>query len=189
MKTRSPVYKYKVLAFPLRKNLPFTSKYRSPLLSSNRHHSSLSVLHITNPPTLKMARSLSLSTLMLIALALAGNAAAAPTTEIYPEVIPDPGLPSLAELNVTSAQLHTMDYKAAISRREPTPLLEPRFNLNCDGQKCSANNAVACINYIAAIGSRPCYANFDTAHRAIICTSGSARFQIHQLVDGAMSSW
>lgn len=28
--------------------------------------------------------------------------------QIYPEVIPGPGLPSLAELNLTSAQLYTM---------------------------------------------------------------------------------
>lgn len=34
------------------------------------------------------------------------QAAAATPFKVYPEVIPGPGLPSLAELNLTSAQLY-----------------------------------------------------------------------------------
>lgn len=33
---------------------------------------------------------------------------AAPAAQVYPEVIPGPGLPSLAELGLTSAQLYQM---------------------------------------------------------------------------------
>lgn len=44
----------------------------------------------------------------LLAVA-AGAVSALPTVEtVYPEVIPGPGLPSLAELHLTSAELYTM---------------------------------------------------------------------------------
>jgi hypothetical protein len=42
----------------------------------------------------------------LLGLASIQGAIAAP--KVYPEVIPGPGLPSLASLNVTSAQLYEM---------------------------------------------------------------------------------
>lgn len=44
----------------------------------------------------------------LLALAVA-TASALPTVDtVYPELIPGPGLPTLAELNLTSAQLYNM---------------------------------------------------------------------------------
>ena len=97
---------------------------------------------------------------------------AAPKT--YPEVIPGPGLPSLASLNLTSAELYEMDYHTILSelnRREETSILEAQFNLNCDGQKCQATDAVACINYLAKLGSKTCTMNFNNnLHQALLCS-------------------
>jgi hypothetical protein len=44
----------------------------------------------------------------LLGLASLQGAMAAPAPEVYPEVIPGDGLPSLAELGLTSAQLYEM---------------------------------------------------------------------------------
>jgi hypothetical protein len=51
-----------------------------------------------------MVKSLTLS---LLGLASLQGVMAAP--KVYPEVIPGPGLPSLAELNITSAELYEME--------------------------------------------------------------------------------
>jgi hypothetical protein len=45
---------------------------------------------------------------VILSLALATAVTAAPKARDYPEVIPGPGLPSLASLNLTSAQLYEM---------------------------------------------------------------------------------
>lgn len=47
-----------------------------------------------------------LSAIALIALTTAGGVAAVPSPFDYPEVIPGPGLPSLASLGLTSKQLY-----------------------------------------------------------------------------------
>ncbi len=44
----------------------------------------------------------------VLGLASVKAAAVAAPPKVYPEVIPGPGLPSLAELNLTSAQLYEM---------------------------------------------------------------------------------
>jgi hypothetical protein len=44
----------------------------------------------------------------LLGLASLQGVMAAPAPEVSPEVIPGPGLPSLAELGLTSAQLYEM---------------------------------------------------------------------------------
>lgn len=52
----------------------------------------------------------SLVTLALVGIAATNSVAAVPTAEpvkVYPEVIPGPGLPTLAELGLTSEQLYT----------------------------------------------------------------------------------
>jgi hypothetical protein len=56
-----------------------------------------------------MAPTTLMSAFLLLKLFSLGAASAIPDTEkVYPEVIPGPGLPSLASLGLTSAQLHTM---------------------------------------------------------------------------------
>jgi hypothetical protein len=54
-------------------------------------------------PSIKMTQFL---TSFLLGLASFQAVTAVP--KVYPEVIPGPGLPSLAELNLTSPQLHEM---------------------------------------------------------------------------------
>jgi hypothetical protein len=116
-------------------------------------------------------------TSLLIALVLATGILAAPKS--YPKVIPGPGLPSLASLNLTSADLYELDYHTILSditsREESAPLV-PCFNLNCDGQKCQATDAVACINYLAMLGSETCNMNFDNnLHQALLCSQHSLK--------------
>ena len=55
-----------------------------------------------------MAKSMFLSTAILLAIFNGINALPAETAKVYPEVIPGPGLPSLASLGLTSADLYTM---------------------------------------------------------------------------------
>ena len=56
-----------------------------------------------------MAPTTLMSAFLLLKLFSLGAASAIPTAEkVYPEVIPAPGLPTLAELGLTSAQLYTM---------------------------------------------------------------------------------
>jgi hypothetical protein len=45
----------------------------------------------------------------ILGLASLQGVMAAPAPEVYPEVIPGDGLPSLAELGLTSAQLYEME--------------------------------------------------------------------------------
>lgn len=56
----------------------------------------------------------------ILALTTLKTAAALPTSEqVYPEVIPGPGLPSLASLNLTSAELYQK--KLPPSKRQSSP--------------------------------------------------------------------
>jgi hypothetical protein len=123
-----------------------------------------------------------LTSLVLLTLSFTAIILATPissTTTTYPEVIPNPLLPSLASLNLTSADLYTMDYHTTLSLTSRSAdslesLLTPRFNLNCDGQKCQAADAVAFINYLASLGSRSCNMNFDNSlHQATLCSKSS----------------
>lgn len=54
----------------------------------------------------------------LLGLASLQGVMAAPAAEVYPEVIPGPGLPSLAELGLTSAQLYEMGTPEGRNTRE-----------------------------------------------------------------------
>ena len=64
---------------------------------------SLTIIHLPTVASITMANFLISS---LLSLASLQGTMAAP--KVYPEVIPGPGLPSLAELNLTSAQLYEM---------------------------------------------------------------------------------
>jgi hypothetical protein len=58
-------------------------------------------------------------TLSLLGLAVLQGVMAVPAPTVYPEVIPGPGLPSLAELNITSAQLYEMGLPEGRVRHRP----------------------------------------------------------------------
>ncbi|KAJ7738041.1 hypothetical protein DFH07DRAFT_892731 [Mycena maculata] len=91
---------------------------------------------------------------------------AVPATPKFPEVIPGAGLPSLESLGLTSAELYM---------RVPTPLqiktLEARFNILCGEvpPACSVADAVACSNFLAALGTTACTVNGENV---MFCTAG-----------------
>ncbi|KAJ6568734.1 hypothetical protein B0H19DRAFT_1065542 [Mycena capillaripes] len=99
---------------------------------------------------------------------------AVPTDPDVPEVIPGPGLPSLASLGLTSAELYS---------RAPTPAadseqlaaLERRFPLMCGEvpPACSVSDAVACLNFLSALGTTACTVNGDNV---TFCTAGSCHW-------------
>jgi hypothetical protein len=124
------------------------------------------------------------TTFLIIAFSLSTGVLAAP--RIYPEVIPGPGLPSLISLNLTSTELYKTDYHTTLSNitpREESTLLAPRFNLNCDGQKCQATDAVACINYLAKLGGKTCNMQFNNnLHQALLCSRCSPSGSTHQAI-------
>ncbi|KAH8892415.1 hypothetical protein GQ53DRAFT_646571 [Thozetella sp. PMI_491] len=74
--------------------------------------------------------------------------------ELYPEVIPGPGLPSLAELNLTSAELYN-------TKPDLFPLL-PRaagFDRKCgpeDRAYTNVQDIIACFNYLKNLGGVNC---------------------------------
>lgn len=70
-------------------------------------------LRVSAPPVLNMSKMLSWAAFLLCATApnVHGAAAAIPASEkTYPDVIPGPGLPSLASLGLTSPQLYTSEH-------------------------------------------------------------------------------
>ncbi|KAJ6785327.1 hypothetical protein PWT90_02594 [Aphanocladium album] len=118
-----------------------------------------------------------LSLLLLASGALAG-------TIKYPEVIPGPGMPSLASLNLTSEQLYTM----------PMPD-GPQFNQRslvsrayCAVRACTRaprDDALACYNYLNNLGTTMC--GGDGRGVVQFCYAGQA--QITGGMDHASSSY
>ncbi|KAL2168769.1 hypothetical protein VTG60DRAFT_6878 [Thermothelomyces hinnuleus] len=77
----------------------------------------------------------------ILGLASLQGAMAAP--KVYPEVIPGPGLPSLAQLNVTSAQLYEMGLPEELQARAQD--LERRFVGKCGPAEAAyTSNTVMC---------------------------------------------
>ncbi|KAJ7871048.1 hypothetical protein B0H13DRAFT_1477336, partial [Mycena leptocephala] len=84
-----------------------------------------------------------------------------------PEVIPGPGLPTLASLNLTSGELYRR-----VPALDEMKRIEPLFDLTC-GQSvaCPVANAVACFNFLNALGTQLCTINGDFG-TVIFCSSG-----------------
>jgi len=112
-----------------------------------------------------MARLISASTL-LCAFALFDNVAALPVSNsVVPEVVPGPGLPSLASLGLTSVGLYSTSPNLA-SRG-----LQKRFNAYCmTFDACNINDATACYNYLLALGTASC----AVKENGVFCTAGAA---------------
>ncbi|KAF4622757.1 hypothetical protein G7Y89_g14269 [Cudoniella acicularis] len=77
-------------------------------------------------------------------------AAAAPTPTVYPEVIPGPSLPSLAELNLTSEYLYTLPPVVLFVSTSQLPRAA-LFNNDC--YSAYVDNVIACYNYLNAVPS------------------------------------
>jgi len=88
----------------------------------------------------------------------------------YPEVIPGPGLPSLASLNLTSAELYER-----VPTDEQLSILTAQFDLQCGfpGPTCPLANAVACFNFLDALGQQACTVNGENV---MFCTAGGCNW-------------
>ncbi|KAK7053661.1 hypothetical protein R3P38DRAFT_3170996 [Favolaschia claudopus] len=110
--------------------------------------------------------------LLALTLCAVGFANALPNTKEFPEVIPGPGLPSLASLNLTSAELY---------QRVPSPDvvkgLERRFSLICNNvQECSTSDASACFNYLNGLGHQACTVPNVYLAGNTFCTAGGCHW-------------
>ncbi|KAK7053662.1 hypothetical protein R3P38DRAFT_2851491 [Favolaschia claudopus] len=112
--------------------------------------------------------------LLALALCAVGSANALPNTNTkeFPEVIPGPGLPSLASLNLTSAELY---------QRVPSPEvvkgLERRFDLICNEvPQCSVSDATACFNFLTALGQQACTVPGPVGASSTFCTAGGCHW-------------
>lgn len=99
-----------------------------------------------------------LSSLGLYAL-FASLIHAGPIPKEIEEVIPGPGMPSLAELGLTSADLYEMSPVPLNSLEERA--LVKRATCRLPGTNyCQTANAQACVNYLNSLGTRSCVAQY-----------------------------
>ncbi|KAL2136126.1 hypothetical protein VTI74DRAFT_5349 [Chaetomium olivicolor] len=118
----------------------------------------------------------------LLGLASLQGVMAAP--KVYPEVIPGPGLPSLAELNVTSAQLYEMGMPEELQARAQE--LDKRFTGRCgpaEAAYTNVNDIIACFHYLQNLGTQACVAGENT----VMCTAGQAHIYGSALNGGTSS--
>ncbi|MCJ1248905.1 hypothetical protein MMC30_006126 [Trapelia coarctata] len=100
--------------------------------------------------------------------------------EVFPDVIPGPGLPSLAELGVTSKELYTMPRNLlAPPIPEDSPLTKrgKQFTPGCGGgigDTAKVDDVIACFNYFVKIGNNLCIVVADNEQH-LQCQAGSAR--------------
>ncbi|KAJ4001235.1 hypothetical protein F5050DRAFT_31301 [Lentinula boryana] len=108
-----------------------------------------------------MARLTSLLATLLLLTGSSTNAASVAditsTKNTYPEVIPGPGLPTLAELNLTSEALYTMTPNFQ-TRSEPEFSGRSELFTNECFTYTTANvdDVIACFNYLESIGGNTC---------------------------------
>ncbi|KAJ7871049.1 hypothetical protein B0H13DRAFT_2350115 [Mycena leptocephala] len=127
--------------------------------------------------------------LVAISVSVVSLVSAIPTTTDtdFPEVIPGPGLPSLASLGLTSEELYrriptpgTTSFLLLTARMnsaapEEMKRLQPLFTLECGEvpPACPVANAVACFNFLNALGTTACTVNGENV---TFCTSGSCHW-------------
>jgi len=114
------------------------------------------------------AKHLTLSLCAAMSIYIA-NAIPAEVTQ-FPQVIAGPGLPTPESLGLTSEELYT---------RVPSPevmsQIAPLFNLECGEvpPACAVSDAVACANFLIALGQQACVVNGDNVE---FCTAGSCHW-------------
>ncbi|CEJ93333.1 hypothetical protein VHEMI08926 [[Torrubiella] hemipterigena] len=120
-------------------------------------------------------------------LALAGAAAAAATAK-YPEVKPGPGLPSLAELGITSAELYQMG-KPAFHSNAINGAFSANLDPGCgpsDAYTYDINGVIVCYNYLAKLGDTACVVPAEGY--SAFCTSGDAAITGKSQLSGSGTS-
>ncbi|KAI0059297.1 hypothetical protein BV25DRAFT_1918544 [Artomyces pyxidatus] len=111
-----------------------------------------------------VARAASWPALFLAAAtALSTFAVAAPT--VHPTVVPGPGLPTLAELGITSEEL----YARPPSLQARAALYSPVCQTYSTGD---VDDVIACFNYLEAIGGNACTVDGDNVQ---FCYAGDAQ--------------
>ena len=127
----------------------------------------------------------------LLPLSIFATAMPATAQQSFPEVKPGPGLPSLASLNLTSAQLYQGDYQdliilpvfplLIIPIEKPAHLstgpstLATDFDAFCGGGENDAalvDDVIACFNYLTSLGHQECVV---PTSGVTLCTSGTAQ--------------
>ncbi|KAI0059299.1 hypothetical protein BV25DRAFT_1137433 [Artomyces pyxidatus] len=97
------------------------------------------------------------------ATALSTFAVAAPT--VHPTVVPGPGLPTLAELGITSEELYARPPSLQARAALYDPVCETYTTADVD-------NVIACFNYLESIGGNACTVDGDNVQ---FCYSGDAQ--------------
>lgn len=148
-----------------------------------------------------MTKFFGFASLLLSIIAPFGNAAALPNgitgaDMVYPEVVPGPGLPSLAELGLSSKKLYEMPRKPSKITSWSSPFPEAHMHLvgppipvdgnhakraatstpGCVGAKSDSANVddvIACFNYMVEAGGVVFFVPNDEDQH-ILCTSGTA---------------
>jgi len=112
------------------------------------------------------------------------SAMAAP--KVYPEVIPGPGLPSLASLNLTSAQLYEMESpEVTLARAGGLTMRAAAYTGRCgpaDAAYTNVNDIIACYNYLRSLGTRKCVTT-NGINGNQMCVSGQAQIVGESLVN------
>ena len=154
-----------------------------------------------------------LVSLFLATMASLVQSAALPAeaTTVYPEVIPGPGLPSLASLGLTSADLYNRTIEDNRTRPHhfprhkhianiiphpaPFPLsagiLERRFDPGCgpsESAYTSVSNIIACYNFLRSIGGNACVVNGQAGSRSTFCSAGDGKISGTNIRNGPVSS-
>ncbi|KAH6713543.1 hypothetical protein BKA61DRAFT_674160 [Leptodontidium sp. MPI-SDFR-AT-0119] len=93
------------------------------------------------------------------------------TTTFYPEVIPGPGMPSLAELGLTSEQLYTTTPNLPFGNSFTT--LYNGECRHCPDALANVDSVIACFNYLMSLGTSGC--GVDRYNGKRFCTSGNAK--------------
>lgn len=177
-------YKYQAVVLVIESKFILIISIIKLPLQDLQHNRPISPLSYSSQYFYKMP---SLMTSIVLAVAFLQATVAMPTNEVaavvvrnYPEVVPGPGLPSLASLNLTSAELYemvpvgkhpTLPYSSPFPTVQDHPLTSPPptaagvkteaalFTLECgpeDAAYTNVNGLIACFNYLNALGTTSC---------------------------------
>ncbi|KAG2008049.1 hypothetical protein CC2G_013520 [Coprinopsis cinerea AmutBmut pab1-1] len=143
-----------------------------------------------------------LASAFTLSLALPQGSQELVATDDCPEVVPGPGLPSLASLNLTSADLckSPEEFQMSLYGQVESPSsaqdsandekqLVKRYTPWCSGTHISAPYAASCFNYLYALGSTACEVPRGVVSRFCHSTgSGSNVAWYGSTIDGLYSS-
>ncbi|KAJ3719156.1 hypothetical protein C8R42DRAFT_628616 [Lentinula raphanica] len=137
-----------------------------------------------------MARMTSLfATLLLLPWAFTNAASVVDLVSrktTYPEVVPGPGLPSLAELNLTSEALYTMTPSFLENRESEFSGRSELWTNTCfTYTTANVDDVIACFNYLENIGSTNCGVENTNVQ---FCYAGTAQITGSSIVGPSASS-